>query len=175
MRRPATRDRIRALLAALADAADGPTDVYLVGGTTAVVHGWRDTTGDVDLVLRPESDRLIRAIATLKDALDINVELAAPHEFIPVAEGWEDRSPMVERIGPLTVRHYDLVAQALAKLERSHTRDVADVRAMLARGLITPARVWQAFDAIAPRLYRYTALDEASFRASVAAVVSPPP
>ena len=41
---------------------------------------------------------------------------------------------MIKRIGFVTIRHYDLCAQALSKLERGYVRDVADVRAMLERG-----------------------------------------
>lgn len=43
--------------------------VYLVGGATAVLLGWRPTTIDVDLVMRPEDDTLLRAIAGLKESL----------------------------------------------------------------------------------------------------------
>ena len=38
----------------------------------------------------------------------------------------------------MTFRHYDLYAQALAKVERGHARDLADVEAMLERGLVDP-------------------------------------
>jgi len=112
--------------------------VYLVGGTTAVLVGWRDATRDVDLVIRPEDDAMLRAIPSLKEQLRLNIELAAPDQFIPVAPGWEARSPVVAQLGPVTVRHYDPTAQALAKIERGHTRDLADGRAMLAAGLVTP-------------------------------------
>jgi hypothetical protein len=64
-------------------AARGDVRVYLVGGATAVLLGWRATTIDVDLVMRPEDDTLLRAIPGLKEELQVNVELASPLDFIP--------------------------------------------------------------------------------------------
>jgi len=87
--------------------------LYFTGGATAVLLGWRPSTIDIDLVIRPESDAMLRAIPALKERLQVNVELASPDQFIPVPAGWEERSPVVTRIGRVTVRHYDLVAQAL--------------------------------------------------------------
>ena len=132
MRELADKDRIEAFTSALAKAATAETDVFLVGGTSAVLIGWRTTTMDVDLVMRPESDAMLRAIPALKERLQINVELASPDQFVPVPAGWEARSPFIVRIGLVTFRHYDFVAQALAKIERGHTRDLADVDAQTA-------------------------------------------
>ena len=164
MREIATSERIERFLVALAQVATEPTTVYLVGGATAVLVGWRASTRDIDLVIRPESDALLRAIPRLKEQLAINVELAAPDHFIPVPKHWEERSPMVKRIGQLTVRHYDLTAQALAKIERGHVRDLADVRAMLDAGLVTAHGLRAAFAEAAPDLYRYPAVDPESYR-----------
>jgi hypothetical protein len=72
--------------------ADRPTNVYFTGGATAVLHGWRTSTIDVDLKLAPDSDRLLRAQPRLKEGLVINVELAAPDDFIPAVEEAVDRS-----------------------------------------------------------------------------------
>lgn len=164
MRELATADRIRALLTGLAKAAEPGTAFYIVGGTSAVLVGWRSTTRDVDLVIHPESDSVLRAIPRLKEELRINVELAAPDQFIPVPADWRDRSPIIERIGTVTVHHYDFVSQALAKIERGHERDLADVRAMLDRGLVTPVSLRDGFAEIEPRLFRFPAVDEKSFR-----------
>jgi hypothetical protein len=173
VREVADRRRIDDFLTALAREATADVQVFLVGGTSAVLIGWRDATIDVDLVMRPESDALLRAIPMLKERLDINVELASPDQFIPVALGWEDRSPLISRIGRLTVRHYDFVAQALAKIERGHTRDLADVEAMLARRLITGREVRDQFARMEAELYRFPAIDPASFRAAVDALFPP--
>ena len=173
MREIADRNRIEAFLSALAREATIPTDVFLVGGTTAVLVGWRPSTIDIDLVMRPESDALLRAIPSLKERLQLNVELASPDQFIPVPPGWEDRSPVVARIGKVTVRHYDLVAQALSKIERGHGRDLADVVAMVERALISAAEVRAMFSQIEPELYRFPAIDPPSFRRAVDAMFPP--
>lgn len=173
MRDLADKERIEAFLAALAQEATVETDVYLVGGTSAVLVGWRPTTIDIDLVIRPESDAMLRAIPALKERLRLNVELASPDQFIPVPPGWEERSPLIARIGRVTVHHYDFTAQALAKIERGHARDLADVEAMQDRGLIAAAELRRQFALMEPHLYRFPAIDPPSFRRAVDAVFPP--
>lgn len=141
--------------------------VYLVGGACAILCNWRDTTIDVDIELDPGLDLLLREIPAIKEDLQVNVELASPAHFIPELPGWRDRSPFVIREGTIDFHHYDFYAQALSKIERGHARDVADVREMAARGLIEPVRLVEFFDLIAPQLYRYPAVDSASFRRAV--------
>ncbi len=167
MRLLADAERIRRVMQALGRAADAETRVYFAGGATAVLMGWRSATVDVDLRLVPERDALFRAIARLKDELQVNIELASPLDFIPVPPGWEDRSPFIAREGRVAFHHFDLVAQALAKVERGHAQDLADVQEMLARGLVTAQAAREAFEAIAPNLYRYPAIDAATFRRAV--------
>jgi hypothetical protein len=67
----------------LARVAHSPVRIYLTGGSTAVLEGWRDSTIDVDLRFGPESDELMRALPALQDRLGINIELASPPDFIP--------------------------------------------------------------------------------------------
>lgn len=171
MRELADAERIRVFLRELGKAADAETVVYLAGGATAVLEGWRGTTVDVDLRIEPESDAILRALARLKDELAINVELASPADFVPLPAGWEDRSPFVAREGPVTFRHFDLVAQALAKLERGHDRDLADVQAMLDRGLVDRDALSAAFARIEGELHRFPAIDPAAFKRRVEAQV----
>ncbi len=174
MREVADRERIGAFMTAFAQHAAADVEVFLVGGTSAVLIGWRATTIDVDLVMRPESDAMLRAIPLLKERLRLNVELASPDLFIPVPPGWEQRSPVVTRIGRVTFRHFDFVAQALAKIERGHARDLADVQAMTAHGLINAADVRAQFARMEPEMFRFPAIDPPSFRRAVDAVFPPP-
>ncbi|HVS14003.1 MAG TPA: DUF6036 family nucleotidyltransferase [Thermoanaerobaculia bacterium] len=167
MRRLADARRIRRFLELLGERASRPARLYLVGGATAVLQGWRDSTIDVDLELVPDSDELLRAIASLKRELELNVELAAPHHFIPEVPGWQQRSPFVEQFGRLAVFHYDPYSQVLAKLERGHAKDLRDVESMVAAGLVEPERLRELFGAIEPELYRYPAVDPDSFRRAV--------
>jgi hypothetical protein len=163
VRRPVDRAALDATLAALARAASGATECFLVGGASAVMVGWRESTVDIDMVLRPDDPAILRAIPALKERLQVNIEFAAPNQFIPVPPGWESRSPVVQRLAGLTVRHYDFTAQALAKLERGHERDLGDVRAMLDRGLVDPQALRQQFDLIRPELIRFPAIDPSAF------------
>lgn len=174
MRRLATGERIRAFLRALGAYARQPAKVYLTGGATAVLVGWRESTVDVDLMLVPDNE-LLRAIPALKEQLEVNVEVAAPLHFIPVRPGWEGRSPFVSQEGNLAVHHFDLVAQALSKVERGHARDLEDVMAMVERGLVSAEDALDTFAAIEPELYRYPAIDPASFRRAVEATFGQPP
>jgi hypothetical protein len=167
MRAVADAGRIERFMSALGGAARTEATCYLTGGATAVLVGWRNSTIDIDVKLVPEDDELLRAIQRLKNELQINVELASPVDFIPVRSGWEERSPFVAREGRLTFRHFDPYAQALAKLERGHEQDLADVDALVERGLVDPAQAREYFDEIEPELYRFPAVHAAAFRERV--------
>ena len=159
---------------ALGRVARRPARVYLTGGATAVLNGWRLSTIDVDLKFVPDDDALLRAIPDLKERLSMNIELASPDDFIPVVDGWPDRSPFVVQEGLLAFYHFELVAQALAKIERGHAQDVQDVRIMLDRGLVSAAALRTAFDQMAPSLHRYPAVDPTAFRRAVEATTGGP-
>jgi hypothetical protein len=158
---------LRRFMESLGPAAERDLRVYFTGGASAVLLGWRASTVDVDLKLEPESDRVYRALPSLKDELQINVELAAPDQFIPPIPGWQERSIFIAREGRIAYYHYDFAAQALAKLQRGHRQDLDDVRQMLARGLVTPGDLLRRFEQIAPELYRYPAIDPAAFQRAV--------
>jgi hypothetical protein len=158
-------------MAAFADAADAPARVYFAGGATAVLYGWRTSTIDIDYRVIPENDALERAIPTLKERLHVNLETASPADFIPVPAGWEERSPLIRRIGHVSFHHLDPYTQALAKIERGHERDRVDVHEMLTRGLAEPTRLRNYFDEIEPYLYRFPAIDAPSFRRALEAAI----
>lgn len=104
MREVATRARIETFRTALSRAADVDVDLFLVGGTSAVVVGWRDSTMDLDF---------------------------------------------------------------------GHARDLLDVRAMLDRGLVTREGWRSPFSEIEQLLYRYPAIDPATFRQAVDDALGP--
>lgn len=174
MRREVDTERLGTFLKALGETAKGETTVYLTGGATAVLHGWRWSTVDVDLKLEPERDEIFRALPALKERLEMNIELAAPDGFLPELPGWRERSHFVTREGLVTFRHYDFYAQALAKVERGHARDLADVKAMLERGLVEPPRLRELFAAIEPMLYRFPAVDPPTFRVALETALAGP-
>jgi hypothetical protein len=157
------RKRIAKLIEELGRRARGPGCVYLTGGATALLYGWRGSTVDVDLKLDPEPAAIFEAIAELKEALDINIELASPDQFIPPVPGWRDRSVHIGRHGEVDFYHFDPLSQALAKLARGHDRDVSDVRAMLERELFGLDDLLDGLAKIQPELLRYPALDASAF------------
>jgi hypothetical protein len=164
MRGLADATRLRRFFRELAQEADSETAVYLTGGATAVLLGWRDSTIDADILIVPERDALYRALPRLKEELQLNIEIASPAHFIPELPGWRERSLFAGREGQVSYYHYDPYAQALAKIERGHTKDRADVEELLDRGLVAPARLHELFEAIESQLYRYPAVDPPSFR-----------
>jgi hypothetical protein len=94
MRALADAAAIGRFMQALGHEADAAASVYLTGGATAVLHGWRASTIDVDIKLVPDRDEVYRAIPRLKDQLHLNVKRASPDDFIPVKDGWPDRRPV---------------------------------------------------------------------------------
>jgi len=140
------------------------TRIYLVGGATAVLEGWRESTVDVDLRIEPESDQVMRRIPALKEELETNIEFASPADFIPELPGWRERSRFRFRTGSVEVFDYDLYSQALAKIERGFETDLTDVEAMVGRGLTEPPRLRELFDLIEPELFRFPAIDARAFR-----------
>jgi hypothetical protein len=164
MRRPVDAERIRRFMRALGDEADRDVRLYFTGGATAVLYGWRASTVDVDIKLEPEADRVYRALPRIKDDLEINVELAAPDQFIPAVPGWQERSVFIGREGRLSYYHYDFYGQALSKIQRGHAKDLEDVRAMIERGLVDRDELRLRFEQIEPELYRYPAIDPEAFR-----------
>lgn len=171
MRLETNAERIERFMEALGTRVDTPGRVYFTGGATAVLLGWRTSTLDLDLKLVPDSDAVLRAIPRLKEELSLNLELAAPDQFIPPLPGWEERSRFIRQVRRLSFFHYDFYAQTLAKLERRHVKDRLDVEQMLRLGLVEPGELKRFFGLIEPELYRYPAIDPAAFRREVERVM----
>jgi hypothetical protein len=104
---------------------------------------WRPSTLDVDVHLVPDRDEILRAMASLKNDLEINIELAAPSHFIPELPGWQERSQFIAGEGKISF---------------------FDVDSMIREGLVEPGRLRELFEGIIPALYRYPAIDAQSFR-----------
>ncbi len=175
MRALADTGRLRRFFRELGTATDEETAVFLTGGATAVLIGWRDTTLDADVLFVPERDALYRALPRLKEELQLNVEIANPAHFIPELPGWRDRCLFITREGSVSFFHYDPYAQALAKLERGHDKDVADAREMVRRGLVAPGRLRELFASIRPGLHRYPAVNPETFEARLQALLDEAP
>jgi hypothetical protein len=172
MRQKVTTATLKQFMQELAAASGSPGKVYFTGGATALLLGFRETTIDVDIKLDPEPKGAFEAIASLKDRLDLNVELASPDDFIPPAADWRERSPHIASIGPVEFFHYDFSLQALSKLERGHEQDLEDVKSFMRGGYITAEELKARFAQIEPGLLRYPAIDPGQFKKKVEAFLA---
>ncbi len=69
----------------------------------------------------------------------------------------------VGKIGELSYAHYDLAMQALAKIERGFSHDLADAAALISNRYITAEQLRERFAQIQPHMIRYPAIDEQAF------------
>jgi hypothetical protein len=167
MRRKVTPESLHEFMRELASAARSPGKVYLTGGATALLLGFRRQTIDIDIRLDPEPGGVFEAIAHLKNRLDLNVKLASPADFMPPPTNWRERSPLIASYPPVEFYHYDFTMQALAKIERAHEQDLQDVHSFLKRGLVTPAELRATFHEISPGLIRFPAIDPRQFNSKL--------
>jgi len=168
MRDPVTGETVLKLLEALGGNCRGSGVVYITGGSSAVVIGWRESTIDVDLKFQPEPPGVFDSIPTLKHQLNVNIELAAPDDFVPALPGWQERSPWIVTHNEVDFRHFDFYTQALSKLERDHTKDRADVAEMVRGGLVIPRRLLDLFSELSPEQFsRYPAIEPGSIESAI--------
>lgn len=140
--------------------------VYFVGGVSAVLCGWRESTIDVDVKIVPDAEAFA-VLSRIKESESINIEFASPLDFLPALPGWEERSVFLRREGQVSFFHFDFYSQALAKVERGFDQDLRDVQAMVQRGLVVPGRARELFERIVPELVRFPAVDPRALRALV--------
>lgn len=164
MRRSVSLETLKQFMQELARASRGPGKVYFTGGATALLLGFREQTIDIDLKLDPEPAGAFEAIATLKNRLNLNVELASPEDFIPRTADWRECSRHIASMGGVEFFHYDFALQALAKLERGHAQDLEDVGSFMRGGHVTAQELRTRFGQIEGGLLRYPAIDPQQFR-----------
>jgi hypothetical protein len=168
MRRSLTREGIRDLMQELARSAPrrGTYRVFLVGGGTAVLEGWRESTIDADLY--SDEDEIFRDIQGIKERLQVNIEFARPEDFVPALVGSETRHVFIETIGRVSFYHYDPYAQLLSKVVRGFDRDMLDARSFLASGRVDAERFRDLVSEIPDAAYaRYPALSREAVREAV--------
>jgi len=153
-------------MAALAAACGGEGSIYLAGGATAVLHGWRPMTIDIDLKPDPEPPGLFEALAILKNELDLNVELACPTSY--------PRHSRLARTQPVHCATRSRQIFPLRSLRPGAIQAATPARPRPSRRSLAPAvrldskkPVVEMFQQIEPQLIRYPAIDPASFRAAV--------
>jgi hypothetical protein len=172
VREAADADRIGRLARELGRVVAPGTRMYLTGGATAVLEGWRDSTVDIDVRFEPDANAALERIRDLKEELALNIELASPLDFLPPLPGWQDRSRFRIREGNLEVFDFDPYSQALSKLERGFELDLADVQSMVSSRLVEPDKLRNLYEAIEHDLYRFPAVDPTALRAAVESLVA---
>lgn len=172
MRRELTRDALRELMRELARTAPAGESfrVYIVGGGTAVLEGWRSSTIDADLWA--ERDEVFRDVQSIKDRLQLNVEFVRPEQFVPPLAGTDERHVFIERVGEIDFFHYDPYAQLLSKIVRGFRKDLLDAERLVDSGMVDPGRFRELVREIPDSAYaRYPALSRESVLAAVDAVL----
>jgi hypothetical protein len=168
-----TRESLQALMRELARSAKPKQSyrVYLVGGGTAVLEGWRESSIDADLYAR--QDDIFDDVQGIKERLRLNIELARPEDFVPPLEGSEIRHVFIETVGRVSFYHYDPYAQLLSKIVRGFERDLTDARAFVTSGMVDPDRFRKLVQDIPDAVYsKYPRLSPSAVRAAVEGFLS---
>ena len=63
MRQKVNAEQLERFMKEIGRVAKNSARIYLVGGSTAVLLGWRDSTIDIDLKMVPEVNEVLRRIA----------------------------------------------------------------------------------------------------------------
>ena len=168
-----TREGLQALMRELARSARSQRHyrIYLAGGGTAVLEGWRESSIDADLYAK--QDDILRDVQNIKERLNLNIEFVRPEDFVPPLKGSEDRHVFIETVGRVSFYHYDPYAQLLSKVVRGFARDLTDAEAFVTSGMVDPDRFTKLVHGIPEALYaKYPRLSSAAVRAAVDDFVS---
>jgi hypothetical protein len=154
---PVDQSILRIVLRDLAAQLRFPLRLYLVGGTTLIYEGWRNSSKDMDFGAEFDSqfDGLFtRTVQELKRKYNVSIELVTPKDFIPLPLGWQSRCRFIQRLGTLDIFHFDPISNSLSKIERGKAQDFEDVGTLLREGWVTVQALEDAAIEIAPRYFR---------------------
>jgi hypothetical protein len=108
--------------------------IYLIGGGTAVLRGWRESTIDADL--HSDHPAVFKEIQRIKEHLQLNIEFVRPEDFVPALCGSDGRHVFIETIGRVSFYHYDPYSQLLSKVVRAFRRDILDAKSFISEGMV---------------------------------------
>jgi hypothetical protein len=97
---------------------------------------------------------LIVAIQRLIQQMQINVKFASPVAFIPLPTQCETQARLIARYGMIDVFYFDSYSIALNKIERGNSRDIADVKLLVQRGINTLSELDVAYQEVLSQLGR---------------------
>lgn len=161
MRQRITRTLLETFMQEAASAVTTPARIYLTGGSTAVLLGFR--AGTIDIDVSGDLDELFSEIPNLKTGLNINIELAKPTDFVPGLPGEKRRHLPIRVIGAASFFHFDPYGQAFSKVVRGHATDISDARDFVRHELVDPHRLFAMVSRLPPEeFHRYPRLDPES-------------
>lgn len=155
LRQSVDQHRIEYFLQELGRKFPKPGRIYLVEGTSMVYEGLRPQTLDIGLnfEIAPEDyAQFIGVVHDLKERLSLNIEEVSPAYFIPLPQGYQERSQFINRYGQLDVFHFDLYSTALSKVARGTAEDFADVLSLLRTNHLNFNKLTEYFAEILPHL-----------------------
>lgn len=153
-----TDAEIREFLLRLGERYSKSARLYLLGGGALRFLGSPRRTVDVDVTLETVSsrrDELIKAMQTLADELQMELEIVPIEEFIPLPDGAQSRHREVEQFGTVEVYIYDPYSIALSKVSRGFEADLQDVVFMLEESIIELEQLDQYIEAALPVAWEY--------------------
>lgn len=161
-----TKDILKNFMQSIGRALKKSATLYLTGGSTAMLLGFRDGTIDIDIA--GDMDELFAHIPKLKERLQINIELAKPTDFVPSLPDEISRHILIGKFGNATFMHFDPYSQAFSKIVRAHTTDVADVKALIKMKLVNPKELYRMVRGISSREFqRYPRLNRSAVEMAV--------
>jgi hypothetical protein len=149
----------------LAHLLHAPYCLYLGSESTLVQCGMHQRTEALDLHLgrgeTPPPD-VEDALARLRNLPGMNWAASSAAYTIPLPPDWREHAIHLFTEGPVEVKTLDWAVMAVAKIGQGTSRHLADVVALLKKGLVSRGQIAALFAAIQPRIGHgawYSSLD----------------
>lgn len=133
-RKRITKEIIQSFMKSVGKVLKKRATLYLTGGSTAILYGFREGTIDIDIA--GDMDELFSHISKMKERLQINIEMAKPTDFVPSLKDEKNRHILIGTFGKATFMHFDPYALAFSKIVRGHATDIADAKALMTSKLV---------------------------------------
>lgn len=150
--------RINKFIQKVGELVKVPINVYFSGGATAIMFGIRETTIDVDIRFEPDEMQMYKAIQTLKEKLNMNIELASPFDFIPALPQWKERNIFITSSNKVNFFHCDLYSQIISKIQRGWKQDLLDAEGFMKHN-IDKNLLKRLFYSVKPDFIKFPAID----------------
>jgi hypothetical protein len=145
------------------------TTLYLTGGSTALLYGFRESTIDIDIA--GDMDEMFAHIPGLKEKLQINIEMAKPTDFVPSLPGENTRHIFIDQFGKVIFMHFDPYSQAFSKIVRGNQTDMSDVKNLAKERLVDLQKLSEMVKGLSDIDFaRYPRLDRRSVEQAVNSV-----